>query len=697
MSDSESDSDDGENALKSALFGLGSSAHAPQYYNIEEEEEDAAWLLCPTGRHDSLARQTGVLVHYVNNKLKAAFDFINLFPHFVDPENWYKAMIGGGDGKRSVVSRKTTVANLAQAEDDSAEVVGNSMLSGLVRELSTKLSTDTTEHQRNRILAQAREKLVEQDYHPRMYRQKLRLNEFLTEDIIHDICDCMYDSMGHNNETPDTPAITVTCVEAALMAWDLTSQMEGVWRIPLTINSKREDLKYNYVCMLIIADDCVGYLGRSCVDSMSLLPLEKRHCSDAVEHLVTEFARRGHEVESIAFGTPSTCPSRGDEARELPLVWRFLKMNFAKQSWTSIKASCDVYANLAATMRLVSLGQINDIPTGFALRRCHRKPGARRIKVVAPLLTRHRRPRLQHRRPPVLLAPAVSQKVEETTVYGGIWEAGSEDLTEARAFSPHPPPGRPSSALSSGRRTPGGGLASSSFAASRSRMMMSGLNSGSFVAGLSLGLDQTAGSSPGGNSRAGVWGPRPVSSEDRVSPTRSGVAERPSHTTRAQERGIINSMTAADMEEYDTNDLQECSSVSSATLDEWLEDWKIHRAELREVERKLEDPPRAVSPQAQEQSEADFEVHSSARFPSNGRNSADPNFSRSPSLKASSSPEKPEDQDHQSNPAESESPDTQLHETIKVIEPGDGGSMNALESGSVKAMSSSVPSREPSH
>ncbi|CAE7611189.1 unnamed protein product [Symbiodinium pilosum] len=192
--------------------------------------------------------------------------------------------------------------------------------------------------------------------------------------------------------------VRVASVEAALMAWHLTSSIHGCCRVPLTLVTERGGRQYSFVFVLLTHNDCVALIGRYLLKEISFLPLEKRKFSDAVDHVATALTTRHHELKTLYLGQPTEAiiGQPGDE----PTHWRVLKLCCRRQEWNSILASCDFYVarrqELAAFMAETSIlsqkpgsGQHTTVlPKGLDLWLNSRSEV--RLKVVEPLLVRRR-------------------------------------------------------------------------------------------------------------------------------------------------------------------------------------------------------------------------------------------------------------------------------------------------------------------
>jgi len=245
------------------------------------------------------------------------------------------------------------------------------------------------------------------------------LDDSLTEGAIRTACNVMYDLLGRVQEERQgpkvratweqtgyvggTPVLAIGVAEAALLAWDLTSEIQGVWRVPLTIVSTRDEVRYTYTCIMVLyGSHHAAAIGRCGLKELSVVPLKEQRPSQVVRHLVTCLAAVGHEVHTLYLGLPTEAglpqTDNGAAAAVMapPLLWRYLKLSCARQEWTSILGCCDRFVSERRTFRRAATlaaktvkGRLPSVslPVGFAPLSRRRQ----RIKAVPPLLVRRRR------------------------------------------------------------------------------------------------------------------------------------------------------------------------------------------------------------------------------------------------------------------------------------------------------------------
>lgn len=243
------------------------------------------------------------------------------------------------------------------------------------------------------------------------------LDDSITQDTIRSVCNEIYDDLQGS--------YVVGSIEAALMAMDLTSEIRGAWRIPATFVTARGGRVFSYVCVLVHYATQVAVLGRSTLQELCYIPLEKRKTSDAVDQLAHAFRENGHEIRKLILGLPSES-AVGGLAAARPIRWRYLKMSCNRQEWASMLLCCDlVYAQRSALRRVVDRHpQKAPMPRGFAALANRRS--APRLKAAPPALVRKQRVAKREWLPPLgTLDP--KHRVSEV----GVWQATEEELLRA--------------------------------------------------------------------------------------------------------------------------------------------------------------------------------------------------------------------------------------------------------------------------
>ncbi|CAE8640567.1 unnamed protein product [Polarella glacialis] len=210
-----------------------------------------------------------------------------------------------------------------------------------------------------------------------------------------------------------------------MIAWDLTREIHGAWRVPLTLVSERGDRKYSFVSIIMQVADQAAALGRSVLKEMSFVPLTKQRPSDVVARLADVLRSRGHDLLTVYLGLPgcggkSMSAAAGESSRDesgTTLTWRCLKLSCRRQEWRSVLASCDHYfarkQEVCSSYRALELQAAAQgstlafrpnrrsetvgstpcpaLPTSLVPWQNRR--GRVRLKVIEPLLVRSRRPK----------------------------------------------------------------------------------------------------------------------------------------------------------------------------------------------------------------------------------------------------------------------------------------------------------------
>mmetsp|Transcript_125840 Transcript_125840/g.242599 ORF Transcript_125840/g.242599 Transcript_125840/m.242599 type:complete len:571 (+) Transcript_125840:136-1848(+) len=365
------------------LLNCGATGHSPRRFNVQAEKNN--WKLTADDLRSSAAAASAA-TEYAARKIAAAAEFIKSLPHF-EKEDLF----------------------LSQNERETLQDPGK-----LAHELQAKYLHGT----RNVLRRQ-----------PEMQR----LDHTLTEDVIRDICNAMYDLVGGGGGSGYSrgESLIVGSIEAALMAWDLTSEIQGAWRIPLTIVSKKGGVQYSYVCVLIHVGARLAALGRSMLEELTYQPLVRQRASDVVDKFMHILMARGHDPTAVYLGLPTECPNPSEAAKR-PVIWRYLKLSCERQEWASLLATCDLFIAQRRAIRrqlVFNLGG-SALPRGFKSLDGGLSP---RLKAGPPALTRKRRPR-RRRAPPMgcmdprgLVSPS------------GVWLASRDELRVAMYGSPELP------------------------------------------------------------------------------------------------------------------------------------------------------------------------------------------------------------------------------------------------------------------
>jgi len=202
---------------KDVLSRWGADAHAAPPYTTNTNGND--WKIRSTYSAE-------VDEEYLAGKIESASTYINTFPYF-DDEDIY-----------------LTIDELERLDEKEQADIVSSRKNKYLRDME-KGEAPTS------MLAA---------YRP----EPSRLVDFaLSEDQLHNACKELYNSRQ----------TFVGSIEAALIAMDLTSEMNGVWRIPITLVTKRrwDRNVFSYVCVLIFFGNSLALLGRSQPTSASFI------------------------------------------------------------------------------------------------------------------------------------------------------------------------------------------------------------------------------------------------------------------------------------------------------------------------------------------------------------------------------------------------------------------------------------------
>lgn len=224
------------------------------------------------------------------------------------------------------------------------------------------------------------------------------LSEGLNEDLIAGACDVMYNTLRIGGEGA-TYQWRIGSVEAALMAWDLTSQIRDAWRVPLTLLFERHGHLHSWTCVFVCVGTHVAVLGRSTLAELTHAPLAETRVSTIVQRFVAVLASHQNEVRSIFWGLPSEGPC----TKGAKVVWRYLKISCRHQEWRSCLATCDYYIS---NRREICQHFLNvacaELPEGFTLFQNRRH--CARVKAIPPLFVSTKRVAAAQRRPKSSLA-----------------------------------------------------------------------------------------------------------------------------------------------------------------------------------------------------------------------------------------------------------------------------------------------------
>lgn len=271
-------------AAEGCLVKLGPIAHLTQVFAYDDFlAEDGVWRLMPVRPAWSFSRTAGLAVEYAAEKLLGAHQLINLFQDSdvpsagttrrvsIQPErgatdqNTDQPAPNGDGSKRGSTSSAFPVHKRTSAG-----------LAGLLSSASKKAAEDLCLDDKRQAIESARNTLrnIKREIHA--MKSLNRLDCALTEMQVHRICSAMYNKIGADDETVDTATIKVGSVEGMLMGWDLTSQIQGAWRIPLTLTTFQGSDFFNSAWTVLFCDQHVGALGRNASEKTRFFPLKKQ-------------------------------------------------------------------------------------------------------------------------------------------------------------------------------------------------------------------------------------------------------------------------------------------------------------------------------------------------------------------------------------------------------------------------------------
>lgn len=386
---------DGEVSAQT-VWNCGSTGHASRHFSVGVT--GSSWKVSP-GDFQSGSSASKASAQFAVGKIAAAAAFIESLPHFNAEEVFLHAR---------------------EREQGSA-------------------------YQRQKLVADRRRKYESGDFSAAAHDpEPNRLESSLTEGTVRECCDAMYDLFGRGKPSRDTESGEVESdefvaggVEAALIAWDLASEIQGAWRVPLTIVSHRGDRSFSYVCVLVVLGARVAALGRSVLGELCHSPLARQRVSDIVDRYAKILEYYGHKIHTVYLGLPTDAPNKGKGFMDQPVHWRYLKLSAARQSWQSVLASCDAYVGQRAVLRRYACGPRAGTrggagpPKGF--KALGFDEGRHRLKVTAPLLTRNRRERKRRPLPPLGSASeAESDGPDGPLVCDGVWQLSVEEMRRAQ-------------------------------------------------------------------------------------------------------------------------------------------------------------------------------------------------------------------------------------------------------------------------
>lgn len=368
------------------LWDIGPRAHVATNFDFVSENEQMQILLKQEVLNQ--AEKLKCQIRYVDYKLKSIHDFIESLPCAF--HSW--ALVR----KTSAQSMEADLESPLQPVEATLGVAGTAVpsprgpkpsKSGRARRAAVvTLSNGESIEEANKKAAQS--------YFP----EPNRLQFSLTAEVVREICQHIYDSVLVVNPQWN---LRIGSVEAALLAWDLTSQIHGCCRIPVTLVTQREGRQYTFIFIVLMVEDQFALLGKYLLKELCFLPLRRQKLSDVVDRVGDILSLRDHSLSTLYLGLPTDGTSAPDES---PTVWRVLKLSCRRQEWHSVLAACDFYmARRQQVREIISevlLSQDDpeqghgyqnykvSVPQGLALWTNSR--GEVRLKVTEPLLVRKR-------------------------------------------------------------------------------------------------------------------------------------------------------------------------------------------------------------------------------------------------------------------------------------------------------------------
>lgn len=565
------------------MWDHGSAAHAAPHYVVTASQPKGSWQLSevPLGAR-CVAIAAGAGIEVVGRLLQAASQFIELFPS--PSKRLIDVLIGGrGEGWvqdfRLAILSNSGVSRTKDRGGGGSEASGQSAAERRAAQAEAKLAA------KHDFLQQVRRRIMSENKVAPPVPKPNRLDDSMTEEMVRCCANAIYDSLDLES---GFSAYIVSGMEAMLMAWDLLSEIDTAWRVPLTIVSRRDNRQYTYASVLLLMDGHVGALGRSRLAELCHLPLAQRKVSEIVTLMVEALARRDHDVVTLYLGVPAPCPVPLREANERRCRWRYLKLSCARQRWQSVLGTIDHFVAHRSEVRRAAAG-LAPLPLGFGplLERAAEAGPPPRICAIAPMLVRRRRPRR-----PVQEYPDESEDLPEEPTSPVVASARASGVTPKQSASP-------------ARRASGGPgtweLEAEDAAAAR------------LAAGPETwGLPALGGGHRGLRRRGAVVVPRPRTAGGVPGPASSPTEGTPAASRRPSMSGSASGSASAsvggavkphmrgvsgqgwqEMEELFEQarenagnavdptcaELDECSSVSDASLEEWLEDNALDTAQ----------------------------------------------------------------------------------------------------------------------
>lgn len=369
-----------QESIHDRIRGLGAMGHSAEFFSVRFNSEHDSWQLATTVNISSAAKAQGIAEQYIGHKLANAAAFISQCPrpHGAGAREWdYQP-------ERNRLDNSFTEADVRQ----------------VCAAMYDLLAVTRREVPEKEALADEEDSEDEDDVSQELTGQTPHASRSMAT------LAPGTGAAGSAAASGGPPSLSIGNVEAALMAWDLTSELHGACRVAVTFVAQRCGRRYGVVCILVIHGTSVGVLVRSKLERMLHSPLSNRRLSATVDELASVMTDAGYEIEKVFVGLPSENPVPPREVSTRQVMWRFLKLNAVRQQWASILVSMDLYAtNRDAICRAAAffssgiaagesydsvVGGVNNLlPAGFAVLRSRRR--CLRLKVTRPvMIKRHR-------------------------------------------------------------------------------------------------------------------------------------------------------------------------------------------------------------------------------------------------------------------------------------------------------------------
>jgi len=375
------------------LWEVGPRAHVAANFDFVHEKGQMQVLL--KQEISTLAEKMTCQIPYAAYKLKSIHDFIDSLPRTLN--SWALAR------KVSAASEEdlSQLSPLQPLENEAQEAPSQARSTTPVRSPSKPKPMKAMPRARRAAVVTTKnlesiedaKRKAKESYFP----EPNRLQCCLTPQVVREICQHIYDSVIVENPPWN---LRIGSVEAALLVWDLTSQIYGCCRIPVTLVTEREGRQYTFVFIAVMVEDHFALLGRYLLKDLCFLPLERQKLSDLVDRVGDILHLRDHVLSTLFLGLPTSGTSASDAA---PIWWRVLKLSCRRQEWHSVLATCDFYMarrqQVCEVISEVTLAKEDpeqgphfsyhvSVPQGLALWTNAR--GEPRLKVTEPLLVRKR-------------------------------------------------------------------------------------------------------------------------------------------------------------------------------------------------------------------------------------------------------------------------------------------------------------------